>query len=255
MHTLLVTHAQCHLPAAVLQRLAIERLSDDNHFSDRLREHWLYHYDALLALHAQPDTGWSAAVDAELPNIASLRLAASLSAPFQVRLIESQQRYAALGLLAVHAAERLQAGGLPDAVRTDLSRLESRLHHCLAVGPKSHWHGSLPLLQRWRMARQSALLQLGRRQPELLMHSDNLLEALFTQTDPLVPAGAHLNLSYAGPSSELRQWPIFQRWHQHRVAQGGSCWLSEMDASSAQACGAGALSLAWISAPARRETP
>lgn len=256
MHGLLITDPSCHLPEGILTRYRIERLSAAGRFADGLLDDWLYRCDALLAVGSPSEVSrWQEVVAVQQSQFAPRRLTARLHRPFQLRLFSANQHYAALGIVVSEAARLLERGLNLDAIRAQLAIVGTRVEHYLALAEGSGWsRETLPFHQRWR--RQTAgILHFRHGQAQPYTFSNRPLDALLETAGSLAPAQAELNLSYAGELTALLAQQAFREWHRHIVDRGGQCWLSQMDAASAQQCGPGALSLAWLSAPVRRETP
>lgn len=253
MHGLLITDPNCHLPAGVLSRFSIERLHQAEQFATRLREHWLYQCDALLAVASSEQApAWPALVANQQAQFMPQRLAAQLKSSFRLRLYHSKQRYAALGLIAHTAASGLRRGWTLDAIRAQLLATEPHLQHYLALPAHSPWNQALPFYRRWH--RHSA---------RVLYFQHDQVRHLWTGTDPIQALLEHsldgasaplcFNLSVAGDPAWLRTQPAFKQWYRDIRESGSQCWLSAMDSRSARQCGVGAVSLAWINAPVRRE--
>lgn len=252
-----MTDPNCHLPAGVLSRFQIDRLAGADGFADRLNSDWLYLCDALLAVASKrPVESWQKIIAQRQPQFANQRLSAQLKQPFYVRLFGSQHRYAALGVVVSTAANLLDKQWHLDAIRAQLRLTETQVKHYLALPAGSaQWQENSPsLIRRWR--RNSAgVMQHQPGRERRLLSSRNPVQALLELTDKLAPRKASFNLSYAGDPVSLQALPAFRGWHQGIHKRGGQCWLSAMDDVSAQQCGAGALSLAWLSAPAHHERP
>ncbi|MFG1497449.1 hypothetical protein ABMA57_12520 [Saccharospirillum sp. HFRX-1] len=257
MHGLLITDTNCHLPKGVLNRFPIDRLTGTNGFADRLINNWLYQCDALLAVGSKrPVERWQRLVAQHQTEFADRRLSAQLKHPFYLRLFGSRHGYAALGIMVSTAADLLERQWHPDAIRAQLARTETLVQHYLALPAGSaQWHENRPSwMRRWRRTTAGVMqCQPGREQR--LLSSNNPVQALLQLSSDLAPSKVSFNLSYAGDPTSLQALTAFRDWHQGVHERGGRCWLSAMDDASARQCGAGALSLAWISAPARRETP
>lgn len=256
MHGLLITDPTCHLPDGFLARYHIERLTQTDTFAERLLEDWLYHCDALLAVGSQIEIShWQELVGVQQSQFEQRRLAAHLQRSFQLRLYASDQHCAALGIIVSEAARLLELGWSIDAVRAQLVTVESEVEHYLAAPAGSVWsRASLPFYQPWRRNSASVVhVKKGRMQCRAF--STGPINALFELANNGAPETALFNLSYAGELASLHTMAGFKEWHQRIIKHGSQCWLSRMDAVSAQQYGPGALSLAWLSAPACRETP
>ncbi|WP_108125560.1 hypothetical protein [Saccharospirillum mangrovi] len=250
----LIVDASCHLPDGLLARLNIERLHDPALFEQRLLDAWLYHGDDWLVL-ASPQriNDWQVAVQCHQSAFAELRLAARLQRPFRIRFIASEARSAHLGLIAAQLAQRLADGQSIDSFWAQQRAVEQSIHAVLAVNSESNWLRALPWRQRWRS--MPALLSVENGRSRRLGSGSTPLDAFLHYADQHIPAGAHINLSYAGNPSQLQQAPGFQDACLQRSQAGGLCWLSEMDAEGVRQCGPDALSIAWLNAPARCERP
>lgn len=256
MHGLLITDPSCHLPEGILTRYRIERLPTAGRFADGLLDDWLYRCDALLAVGSPSEVArWQEVVALQQAQFAPRRLAARLHRPFQLRLFSANQHYAALGFVVSEAARLLEQGWNLDAIRAQLAIVGTRVAHYLALPDGSGWsRKTLPFYQRWR--RQTAgLLHFQHGQAQRCAFSNRPVDDLLETASRLAPAQATFNLSYAGEPTALLAQQAFREWHRHLIDRGGQCWLSQMDAASAHQCGPGALSLAWLNAPVRRETP
>lgn len=257
MHGLLITDPNCHLPAGVLSRFRIDRLNRTDDFAERLLDQWLFHSDALLAVGSQPQLeSWQRVVAKYQPQFAERRLSAQLKRPFHLRLFGNRHRYAALGVVVSAVAESLEQDWNLDAIRVQMEQTEAQVQHYLALpAGAAEWNGNgSSLLQLWRR-NKAGVVQYQQDQRRRIVSSDKPVDALLELGHKLAPPSTLFNLSYAGDPAVLQTQNAFQHWHQQIQERGGQCWLSAMDDISAQQCGDGALSLAWLSAPARRETP
>lgn len=260
MHTRLIIDRHCHLPAGLLHSDDLELLSDPNDFRSRLHEHWLYQSDALLALcppahFADSLADWRNTLDTDHRHFEPLRRAAQLTYPFRARLFASSQLYAGLGLVAVTALRLLKSGLAVDAVQAELSGTERRITHRMAVPILRRRQLALPLTQRWKPGRHGGVLEFDNGQARRFTAMTSALVSLLEQALEPARLGGDINLSYAGPLEQLIRNEYLQQLQRTATANGGHCWLSRMDPESEQRWGSGTLSLAWLSAPARLETP
>lgn len=240
----LIVEAGCHLPDGVLARLNIERLTDPDCFETRLLDDWLYQGDDWLVLASkQGVTRWQAIVQRHQAEFPELRLAASLQRPFRVRFIACEARYASLGLIAAQLAQYWAAGHSIDSVRSHLDEVEQSIQ-TTAVGVSTPW------LKRWLSP--TALLNANQRRRD---DGATSLHRFLQIADRSIPNQALINLSVAGDSSQIQLSNEFQAFCRRRSQAGGLCWLSEMDADCRCHFDTDAVSLAWINAPALRETP
>lgn len=234
-------------------------------FKRPLLEHWLYHFDQIMFLaphlsqHETLSTIRQIIVE-EQPQFERLRQAASLTAPFRVRVLESQSAYAGYGL-ALYELLRLvgEKARTVDQLKAPMEIFKGSIetYICPGTWPSDYVQDIAPRKSTWwkpallKGKSPRTVLRLAENEfnrvadvSEQRYESDFLL-FLYDELTRTHLANHLINISYAGNLAKLRVLEPFKVLMEHVKDKGGRLVLSVMSPYSSRQLGKGALTAAF----------